>query len=115
MPSGSNTRFLSTSASGAPAARSTRMPATVAPVLYRQRSPGWSSSGRLPNAVIHWSGVSGLGGQGGPSVFSPSSASAAVTGSGPGVKMRPNPSRNESTSSTVIARCAGTVSDSSAS
>jgi hypothetical protein len=40
MPSGSNTRLLSTSSSGAPATRSTKMPATVAPVLYRHASPG---------------------------------------------------------------------------
>ena len=77
MPSGSNTRLLSTSASGAPATRSMRMPATVAPVLYRNRSPGWSSRGSEPSAAIHWSGVCGVGGHGGPSVLRSSAASAA--------------------------------------
>jgi hypothetical protein len=82
MPSGSNIRLLSTSSSGAPATRSMRMPATVAPVLYRHRSPGWSISGRLPSPAIHISGVSGVGGQGGPSVFSRRDASARAMGSG---------------------------------
>ena len=75
MPSGSKTRLPSTSASGAPVTRSMSTPATVAPVLYRQRSPGWSSSGRLPSPAIHSSGVSDGGGHGGPSVLRPSSAS----------------------------------------
>jgi hypothetical protein len=92
------------------------MPATIAPVLYLKRSPGWSMRGSEPRAAIHWSGLCGVGGHGGPSVLSLSSSSAAWTiGSGSGVKTFPKPSRNESTSSTVIGRRAGTVSDSSAS
>ncbi len=115
MPSGSNTRSLSTSASGAPVTRSMRMPATVAPVVYRQRSPGWSISGSDPSAAIHSSGLWRVGGHGGPSVLRSSAASAWTIGRVSGVKMHPKPSRNESTSSTVIARLAGTVSDSCAS
>src|ERR1700722_14248181 len=84
MPSGSKTRLPSTSASDAPVTRSMRIPATVAPVLYRQTSPGWSSSGRLPSPAIHWSGGGGVGGHGGPSVLRPSSASAPMAGRGAG-------------------------------
>ncbi len=116
MPSGSNTRVLSTSANGCPAARAARTPSTEAPVLYIQRSPGWASSGRLPSPAIQVSGSGCTFGWGGPVVASRSLSASATTGHGPGVvnisRTMPKPNVNVSRSRAVIGRSAGTVSSS---
>src|SRR2546428_8225875 len=109
MPSGSNSRDLSTSPSGARPARATSTPSTSAAALYCQRSPGWYISGRVPNSLIHSSGGYGVRGSGGPSTRLSSSPAVTIgNGGGEGGPVGgPQPTPQGSRCPALVGGCAG--------